>query len=479
MSKNSKINHDFLSQYSAVFADKLLQAAFEDKPRLSGKDILNLSKIKQLNLFIIKAFFTQWQEEVKKLESPLFDYSHKEVRTTMVNFMNILSQHISISQKNLKPYVEAALLETLTLTHDPGIYLAQELIQYKGNRLNARHIKSVTKYANTFKTALSELLASAEGEAVRDVIAKAELFFEDFETEEEMSSLLQEMSEILVVSENDMLLPTFQSSQQEEHDIIDEEDDEEVTDDLDSPDSTESFNEENQEVEEAQSDEPRQELEDEEPADWNQEEPDETTVEEESESHSFEMSNEVEGEITSEEEEAYEEEINEEGTDYSDAFNDEADDQDLVEEEEESKPESFGVSVEDEEEQESSDDVDEQKQLTEASNLAIEEVEEEQLPVNESFDEGHKTLAELHEEKQINSVFDAISINHRYMFLQELFDGDNELFAAALKDVDKCSSFDQAVEMLVQSYAKDYFWDMNSDEVKELLKVIYRKFRES
>jgi hypothetical protein len=31
--------------------------------------------------------------------------------------------------------------------------------------------------------------------------------------------------------------------------------------------------------------------------------------------------------------------------------------------------------------------------------------------------------------------------------------------------------------MLVQNYAKEYFWDMNSDEVKELLKVIFRRFR--
>ena len=95
----------------------------------------------------------------------------------------------------------------------------------------------------------------------------------------------------------------------------------------------------------------------------------------------------------------------------------------------------------------------------------------------EKFEVDQKTLAELQEEQKIESVFEAISINHRYMFLQELFDGNNELFTTALKDIDVCSTFDEAVEALVQNYAKEFYWDMNSDEVKELLKVVYRKFR--
>ena len=135
MSNNSKLNHDFLKQYSAVFADKLLQKAYQDKSHLTGKDILNLSSIKQLNLFVIKAFFTEWQEEVKKLESPLFDYQNRDVRKAMVNFMNILSQHIHISQKHLKPYIERALLETISLTFDPAGYLRDAFGDNKAVRL--------------------------------------------------------------------------------------------------------------------------------------------------------------------------------------------------------------------------------------------------------------------------------------------------------------------------------------------------------
>ena len=85
MNTKDKINQDFLKQYSAVFSDKLLNQAYDNKQHLTGKDILNLSSIKQLNLFVIKSFFIEWQEEVKRLESPLFDYKSREVRRSMID----------------------------------------------------------------------------------------------------------------------------------------------------------------------------------------------------------------------------------------------------------------------------------------------------------------------------------------------------------------------------------------------------------
>jgi VIT1/CCC1 family predicted Fe2+/Mn2+ transporter len=72
---------------------------------------------------------------------------------------------------------------------------------------------------------------------------------------------------------------------------------------------------------------------------------------------------------------------------------------------------------------------------------------------------------------------EAISVNHRYMFTKELFDGSREAFTEAIAAIEACESFDDAVELLVQTYAKERAWDMNSEEVKELLKVVFRKFR--
>ena len=85
-------------------------------------------------------------------------------------------------------------------------------------------------------------------------------------------------------------------------------------------------------------------------------------------------------------------------------------------------------------------------------------------------------ISESHAE-QVDNMMSAISVNHRYMFINELFDGEADIFTEAIGKIEKCSSFDDSVEILVQNYAKDYHWDMNSDEVKELLKIIFRRFR--
>lgn len=452
MSNNSKLNHDFLKQYSAVFADKLLQKAYQNKSHLTGKDILNLSSIKQLNLFVIKAFFIEWQEEVRKLESPLFDYQNKEVRKAMIGFMNTLSQHIHISQKHLKPYVEKALKETMLLTFDPVSYLISAFGDNKSVRLSQKQIKPLMKYLISYKDTFQEYLESVEGDSVREALGKAEIYFEDFETDASFEELVDMLSKYLVVTTPELVMPSFQpriTHADPQEDAWETEDWEEENDEKDEPQtelqtsSSEYFGAQMHEEES-----PIEVVEDQETTQWDEEDEseaaerfesddaDEYDTEDESEPEEEDWDNEELEESNHHEEEAKVDQIN-----------------DLDDEQEDSHSDYSHVVVQKEED------------------------EEDEETLNSQYGVPQKTLAEAHAEKGVNSVFDAISINHRYMFLQELFDGDNELFTAALKEVDDCDTFDEAVEMLVQSYAKEFFWDMNSEEVKELLKVIYRKFR--
>jgi len=98
--------------------------------------------------------------------------------------------------------------------------------------------------------------------------------------------------------------------------------------------------------------------------------------------------------------------------------------------------------------------------------------------INEKFEKDESvTLADHHQQSKVTSIMEAISVNNRYMFVNDLFEGDKEEFTDAIERIEECESFDEAVEILVQEYARNYDWDMNSDEVKELLKVVFRKFR--
>lgn len=420
MNKNDKINQDFLTQYSSVFTEKLLKEAYDNKTHLSGKDILNLSSIKQLNLFVIKSFFTEWQEEVKKLESPLFDYKNREVRKSMIDFMNVLSQHISIQQSDLRPYVEKALFQSILLASDTFSYLTEDLSAQKASRVTTKFIKGQLKYLVLHKDLLLDFFTSVEGESVREALQKAELYFDDEDTSVTLDQLIEDLSKYLVVDRTDLFIPSFQPEPSVFEQTAEEENDE-MTPEI-----------EGEELSASSSDYFGQEID-------TRDETSDTDVEETSEE-------ELDSEDTLDKEEEQE---------VVDSLQTEATE---LPEEEESEPE-------------------EDEELSEETKDVEEEDPEQENTVMEKFEVDQKTLAELHEDQKIESVFEAISINHRYMFLQELFDGDNELFTTALKDVDACKTFDEAVEMLVQNYAKDFFWDMNSDEVKELLKVVYRKFR--
>jgi len=99
--------------------------------------------------------------------------------------------------------------------------------------------------------------------------------------------------------------------------------------------------------------------------------------------------------------------------------------------------------------------------------------------INEQFEkEEEESLAEHHESaKKGDKILELISLNHRYMFIKELFNNDKNEFENALFELEDFASFDESVEYLVQSYAKHNSWDMQSDEVKEFLKVLFRRFR--
>ena len=97
--------------------------------------------------------------------------------------------------------------------------------------------------------------------------------------------------------------------------------------------------------------------------------------------------------------------------------------------------------------------------------------------INEQFQSETKTIADTHQEERITSILSNISINHQYMFVKELFGDSDEKFKSTITKIEHLENFDAAVEHLIRNDAKEHQWDMNAEIVKELLKIIFRKFR--
>lgn len=90
--------------------------------------------------------------------------------------------------------------------------------------------------------------------------------------------------------------------------------------------------------------------------------------------------------------------------------------------------------------------------------------------------EAGPTLVELHQNKKIQSIKKHITINQRFMFVNELFGGDTTTFNQALEELERKDSYDLAIEYLINNYAKKNDWLMDSDEVVEFLGVLNKRF---
>ncbi|MCS4433940.1 hypothetical protein [Aquiflexum gelatinilyticum] len=76
----------------------------------------------------------------------------------------------------------------------------------------------------------------------------------------------------------------------------------------------------------------------------------------------------------------------------------------------------------------------------------------------------------------IKELSESIGLNQRFMFTKDLFDGNPDLLKHALKSIDECESFVEAIHLLNERYVGELGWNKDSDVVDEFLQLIFRKF---
>ncbi len=470
-----KLNTSFIDQYSATFSEKVANQAFKGNKSITGKDILNVTPSKQVNFFILKILFTHWQEEMKRLESPYFDFKDAEVRKAMVAFMNTLSQKISIEKQHFEPLVKLAVGDTLMMLADPAGYLAIEFSNREHDDLTEKAAKTFLKYIKLHKYHYEQLLDKYTDSDLEILMAEADHYFEEADLLEATQNECVVLSEVEKISFAELFEEEEVEEEILEEEIPSEEEysnepvfalDEELIDDEEEIIAPKKHEEPEPELEESFQEEVEQEehedIEDEPTAEYAEEDDTDEELEENPEALEDADLEEDQEQEAVEEEDTYEEEEDET-----------ANWQVIVKEPapivaQEPKP----SAPEPENTKEAEEEVEkEQQQLNDRLSAP-------QRTINDRFEEQERvTLADHHQQAKVNNVMEAISVNNRYMFTQELFDGDKEEFQKAISRIERCDSFDTAVELLVQDYSKVYHWDMNSEEVKELLKVVFRKFR--
>jgi hypothetical protein len=423
-----KLNEDFIDGYCEKFASKVTADFFRDgKEVITGKEILKATPSKQVNFFVIKLLFRYWQEETKKLESPFFNYKHEEVRQAMIQFMNVLSQHIEINKEKFETLLNHAVKDTIYLAAMPQAYVEIDLDSRGVESIKEKSVEGTVKYLKIHKKEIQNFLSDMKGLTIDDVIDELPEEFDDFDTTEAVNEECALLSQVLEI--------TFEKvfSDDPEMDEFDE-------DDLFEPGEEDLVEEKKTPVKTS------------------------TNVQVESEGV----------EISTEDDAMAEEDIKDEPVVSENA-------KAIAEEKEEISEEVDEVESKEEENDENEEE-DEPKKEMRTPVMLEEDDREDDFPeetINKQFEKEEETLAEHHEKspKNESGILELISLNHRYMFIKDLFRNDKHEFENALKELEEYESFDASVEFLVQGYAKHNDWDMQSDEVKEFLKVLFRRFR--
>jgi hypothetical protein len=159
---DEKISLQAIENYSEAYAGIVASDFFSKNQKINGQQILVLTEIKQVNLFIIKELMDQWHAETHKLKSPYFDYAAEEVITSLKVFQNTLSNHISIAKTDFIPLVKKAVYQTLFLLLSPYDFYSETLDTQGKSSLLVSDLKNLVRYVKINKAPLEKLLERLE-----------------------------------------------------------------------------------------------------------------------------------------------------------------------------------------------------------------------------------------------------------------------------------------------------------------------------
>lgn len=165
---DEKISQEAIGSYANRYAEKILLGFFASRGKASGKDILSLCNVHQVNLFVIRELFRAWKEESARQKSAYFDYENDEVAEALNNFMGILSNHISVDQVHLTPLLNEAVRQTLMLIFNPYDFYSV-LITAKNNRLDVAAFREEIRYLKVNRLPLERMLGKLEEKKIQEI----------------------------------------------------------------------------------------------------------------------------------------------------------------------------------------------------------------------------------------------------------------------------------------------------------------------
>ncbi|MVM39944.1 hypothetical protein GO730_23925 [Spirosoma sp. HMF3257] len=143
---SNKFNANALTEYSKSYARRIASDFYQQHATMNGRQILSLTPISQINLFIISSLSDKWQADAAKFRSPYFDFTNNEVQEALQNFMNVVSQYISVRREHLEPLLADATRRAIIMIFDPRAYFDDVLRSQPDFTVTDAAMKQITRY---------------------------------------------------------------------------------------------------------------------------------------------------------------------------------------------------------------------------------------------------------------------------------------------------------------------------------------------
>ena len=114
-------------------------------------------------------------------------------------------------------------------------------------------------------------------------------------------------------------------------------------------------------------------------------------------------------------------------------------------------------------------------QRSDANNNQTQETSSQQS-INEVFGQGNSIAPELLNNEPIKDLKKAISINDRYLFINELFNGDELTYDRSVKTINAFSIYPEAEFWMKRELKIKFAWDDKSKVVQQFIHLVKRRF---
>ena len=426
MKKN--INRKAITKYSEQYAKKLCSKHFSEHKFITGEQILEVSKVKQVNYFILKILFETWTKEIEKLESPFFNYSSNDTKKALKEFMNVLSKNIKIKKKNFEKLAQEATEDTLLLLLDPKEYYTN--LFFNCNPLvTEKKLLEFKKYIVIDSSLIDNLILEikeTQNKILPTYEIKKILYSNSLDNND--SKLVQEtldsLSDLVPVD-----IDEFSTDKTNKSEIIE--------------------NTANEIVEDTGEEIPLDEVE-------------EASSDEESKLINPEKNKD---EIPSYQEvEELENSIKEEDTEVNNTLEEKKEDETAIDDKASYAP--F-----------------EQTQLpfTNSNDTTLKEVKTiEETSLHDTLkksEEEKLSIADLHQKQKIEKLSASLSLNQRFRFANELFNGDREFFKGVVEEIDTKENFDEAMNLIHEKCTAEMIQSEESkDTFKDFVELVQKRF---